>query len=86
MNVRQRDYDQISRRHDGHLLRRSFEAWWRLLKARKVKKWREEMRRKMALIKDRRERLCLAEAWNVCGMSQVSALVLTTPLHRSFGV
>ena len=63
--ARQKWYSQVQRRHDVRILRHAMDRWVNVLKERRLTKWRHDMRRRMAEIKQMRETRIVHDAWLV---------------------
>ncbi|EJD06031.1 uncharacterized protein FOMMEDRAFT_145354 [Fomitiporia mediterranea MF3/22] len=63
LHKKRSEYDRIGRRHDKYLLRVSFAKWKSRAASVQVTKWKEDMRRRMSLIKTKRDQRIRADVW-----------------------
>ena len=65
LRKKQDSYIEIGRRHDLYLLRVTLMKWKARLQGVQVVKWRDDMRRRMSVIKARRDERILEDVWTV---------------------
>lgn len=65
LQTRQHEYAQIGQRHDVHLLKTSIMKWAQKAKAAQVIKWKDDMRKRISLIKAKRDERIIEDMWMV---------------------
>lgn len=65
LQTRQHEYAKIGQRHDTYLLQISIMKWVGKAKAAQVIKWKDDMRKRMSLIKAKRDERILEDMWMV---------------------